>query len=123
MLLNVLIISVNSQKMSENHFGGFLSVASHMALNDILYPSILLVDSGNFNQEDLEPRYSLPSVDRLDYVNLHLVSLTTLPDVPAAGLVLHNIELDKCFPTDYKFNINNDGLVSSNHAYIELITS
>lgn len=105
----------NCQKMSENHFGGFLSVASHMALNDILYPSILLVDSGNFNQEDLEPRYSLPSVDRLDYVNLHLVSLTTLPDVPAAGLVLHNIELDKCFPTDYKFNINNDGLVNASY--------
>lgn len=84
---------------------------SYLAMNTILYPVTLFVQTDT--TEDILPSFNIDAMNTTSSIDVHIVSMTTLPEVPAVGFILHRIELDTCFHQEYEQYSFSDGMVSS----------
>ncbi|XP_065216623.1 alpha-mannosidase 2-like isoform X1 [Planococcus citri] len=115
-ILNVFRLVVekkmpNCKKVPESHLAGYLSVISYLSMNAILYPLTLFVRSDiETKDNDLLTTYSISTLNTS--VDVHIVSMTTLPETSGVGLVLHRAELDTCVHQEYEHYILGDGMVN-----------
>lgn len=98
--------------MSDAHLAGYLSVVSYAAMNAILYALPVFVQTDvETNQRGLSTWFLMEGVNRTSYLDVHLVTMTTIPEVPAVGYILHRTELDTCFHQEYESYVFSNGLV------------
>lgn len=99
-----------SQKVPDSHLAGYLSMVSYLSMNAILYPLTLFVRRDVETKEnDLSPTYSINTANTS--VDIHIVSMTTMPETFSIGFVLHRVELDTCVHQEYDRYIFSDGTV------------
>lgn len=90
-------------------------------MTTILYPLTLFVRSDDVesNQNGLATTYSFRGLQDTTNVDIHIVTMTTMPESQAVGVVLHRTDLDTCFYQEYKNYPLNNGWVR--HAQYEIV--
>lgn len=85
---------------------------SYLAMNSVLYPLMLFIQTDEkTNQNKLYDSYYVPEIINSSNIDVHLVSMVTIPESVAVGFVLHKTDLDTCFFEEYENYSFNNGLV------------